>query len=144
MNWWTKISSRISSEEIWQPYCGQLEVWWRTTANVRPQTRHATPTPQPRHTTFWSIVWCHREESSLAAASHTHTHARTHARMNARTHARTHTHTHTHPFNGPLSRTTWVSRYQKDKTNLDFTGARVSEWQWHQLGRMRQHLAPDI
>jgi len=27
-----------------------------------------------------------------------------------------------------------VSRYQKDKTNLDFTGARDSEWQWHQLG----------
>jgi len=28
-----------------------------------------------------------------------------------------------------------VSRYQKGKTNLDFTGARDSEWQWHQLGR---------
>jgi len=31
----------------------------------------------------------------------------------------THTHTHTHPFNGPLSGTTQVSRYQKGKTNLD-------------------------
>jgi len=30
-----------------------------------------------------------------------------------------------------------VSQYQKDKTNLDFTGARDSEWQWHQLGRMQ-------
>ena len=40
-----------------------------------------------------------------------------------RTHARTHTHTH--------------SRYQKGKTNLDFTEARDSEWQWHQLGRMQ-------
>ena len=29
---------------------------------------------------------------------------------------------------------TWVGRYQKGKTNLDFTGARDSEWQWHQLG----------
>jgi len=29
------------------------------------------------------------------------------------------THTHTHPFNGPLSRTTRVSRYQKGKTNPD-------------------------
>jgi len=38
------------------------------------------------------------------------------------------------PFNGLFSRTTWVSRYQKSKTNLDFTGARDSEWQWHQLG----------
>jgi len=49
---------------------------------------------------------------------------------------RTHTHvTNTHPFNGPLSRTTLVSRYQKDITNLNFTEARDSEWQWHQLGR---------
>jgi len=38
------------------------------------------------------------------------------------------------PFNGLFSRTTWVSRYQKGKTNLDFTGARDSEWQWHHLG----------
>jgi len=29
-----------------------------------------------------------------------------------------------------------VSRYQKGKTNLDFTEARDSEWQWHQLGHM--------
>ena len=48
----------------------------------------------------------------------------------------THTHTHTHPFNGPLSGTTWVSRYQKGKTNLDFTEARHSECQWH-LGHMQ-------
>jgi len=41
------------------------------------------------------------------------------------------------PFNGLLSRTTWVSRYQKVKTNLDFTGARDSEWQWHHLGHMQ-------
>jgi len=34
----------------------------------------------------------------------------------------THTHTHTHLFNGHLSRTTQVSRYQKGKTSLDFTG----------------------
>ena len=60
-----------------------------------------------------------------------------------------HTHTHTHPFNGPLSETTQVSRYQKGKTNLDFTGARDSEWQWHQLGmcksapRSRQITMPE-
>jgi len=47
------------------------------------------------------------------------------------------THTHTHPFNGPLSGTTQVSRHQKDKINLDFTEARDSEWQWHQLGYMQ-------
>jgi len=48
-----------------------------------------------------------------------------------------HIHTHTHPFNGPMSGTTRVSRYQKGKTSLDFTGARDSEWQWHQLGHMQ-------
>ena len=42
-----------------------------------------------------------------------------------------------HPFNGPFSGTTRVSRYQKGKTNLDFTEARDSEWQWHQLGHMQ-------
>ena len=48
------------------------------------------------------------------------------------------TRTHTRfPFNGPLSGTTRVSWYQKGKTNLDFTEARDSEWQWHQLGRMQ-------
>ena len=41
------------------------------------------------------------------------------------------------PFIGLFSRITWVSRYQKGKTNLDFTEARDSEWQWHQLGHMQ-------
>jgi len=30
-----------------------------------------------------------------------------------------------------------VSWYHKGKTNLDFTEARDSEWQWHQLGYMQ-------
>jgi len=30
-----------------------------------------------------------------------------------------------------------VGRYQKGKTNLEFTEARDSEWQWHQLGHMQ-------
>jgi len=46
-------------------------------------------------------------------------------------------HEHTHPFNGPLSGTTRVSRYQKGKTNMDFTQARDSEWQWNPLGHMQ-------
>ena len=49
----------------------------------------------------------------------------------------THTHTHTHTFNGPLSGNTWVSQCQHSKSNLDFTEARDSEWQWHQLGHMQ-------
>jgi len=34
-----------------------------------------------------------------------------------------------------------VGRYQKGKPNLDFTGARDSEWQWHQLGRMQVYTS---
>ena len=48
-------------------------------------------------------------------------------------------------INGPLSGTTRVSRYEKGKTNLDFTEARDSEWQWHQLHGpyASLHLASD-
>ena len=35
-----------------------------------------------------------------------------------------------------------MSRYQKCKTNLDFTVARDSEWQWHQLGHTKDKSAP--
>jgi len=77
--------------------------------------------------------WCH---------SHTTRHstrkpARTALTVLWQTDSITTTHTHTHPFNGPLSGTTGVSRYQKGKTTLDFTEARDSEWQWHQLGHMQ-------
>jgi len=48
-----------------------------------------------------------------------------------------HARTHTHLFNGLLSKTTQVSRYQKVKTNLDFTEATGSEQQWHQLGHIQ-------
>ena len=44
------------------------------------------------------------------------------------------THTYKHLFNSPFSGTTHVSRYQKGKTNLDFTAAKDSEWQWQQPG----------
>jgi len=30
-----------------------------------------------------------------------------------------------------------LSQHQKGKTNLDFTEARDSEWQWYQLGHMQ-------
>ena len=58
-------------------------------------------------------------------------------RVHTRTRTCTHARMHAHPFDGPLSGTTRVSQYQKDKTNLDFTVARDSEWQWHQLGHMQ-------
>jgi len=44
--------------------------------------------------------------------------------------------THT-PVYGLFSGTTQVSRYQNGKTNLDFTEATDSEWQWHHLGHMQ-------
>ena len=46
------------------------------------------------------------------------------------------THTHTR-LTACFSGTTWVSRYQKGKTNLDFTEARDSERQWLQLDHMQ-------
>ena len=46
-------------------------------------------------------------------------------------------HSNTHTRLMALSGTTQVSRYQKGKTNLGFTEARDSEWQWHQLGHMQ-------
>ena len=52
-------------------------------------------------------------------------------------HTNEETNTHTHTFNGSLLRTTQVSRYQKGKTNLVFTEARDSEWQWHLLGHIQ-------
>jgi len=42
-----------------------------------------------------------------------------------------------HLFNGLLSRNTGATRYQKDKTNLDFTEARDDGWQWYQLTMYR-------
>jgi len=35
-----------------------------------------------------------------------------------------------------------MSRYQKGNTNLHFTEARDSEWQWHQLGHMQVCTSP--
>jgi len=36
-----------------------------------------------------------------------------------------------------LTGITRVSWYQRGKTNLDFTEARDSEWQWHPLGHLQ-------
>ena len=49
-----------------------------------------------------------------------------------------HTHTQTHTRLTALFRDYPCEPvYQKGKTNLDFTEARDSEWQWHQPGRMQ-------
>jgi len=41
------------------------------------------------------------------------------------------------PVFDDYTHSTQVSRYQKGKANLDFSEARDSEWQWHQLGHMQ-------
>ena len=84
---------------------------------------------------FWQKYCCENKLSNGSLMFTSSSHFLCAAEQNTETQY-THTHTHTHPFNGPLSRTTRVSRYQKGKTNLDFTEARDSEWQWHQLGHM--------
>ena len=62
-------------------------------------------------------------------------------------HSSPETHTHTR-LTALFSGTTRMGRYQKGKTKLDFTEARDSEWQWHQLGickstpRSRQITTP--
>ena len=54
--------------------------------------------------------------------------------FNSRNCTLTHTHIHVKRL---FSGATRVSRYQKGKTNLYFTDARDSQWQWHQLGHMQ-------
>ena len=63
--------------------------------------------------------------------THTHTRARAVSRQNL-VNCRIITR-----LTAPFSGTTQVSQYQKGETNLDFTEARDSEWQWHQLGHMQ-------
>ena len=97
---------------------------------VAPLTR-ASAVPG-RHT-----VTAHVRRPARAARLHRPTERRVHEVRTTSPRRCTH-HTHTHPCNGPLSGTTpRVSRYPKGKTNLDFTGARDSEWQWHQLSHMQ-------
>ena len=60
----------------------------------------------------------------IAHIEHTHMHARTHA--------------HTHPFSGPfLGLPRWAGTRNAKPIWIYFTGARDSEWQWHQLGHMQ-------
>ena len=86
------------------------------------------------NSSFSAAVMRHKLVCPDNIANHSHTHSLTAACSKVCTY---NTHTHTYPFNGPYSGTTWVSHYQKCKNNLDFTEARDSEWQWHQLGHMQ-------
>ena len=90
------------------------------------------------HTSTYAIVCCNRS-SSLALSSprnHGALHKSTIHQLLLTLHRFLYKYNarlqNKHPFNGPFSGTTQVSRYQKGKTNLDFTEANDSEWQWHQ------------
>jgi len=93
--------------------------------------------------TEWQVKTCQQSHTNVHLVAHTPVFPTVQACLRV-SHSllcmvmpKQHTHTHTYPFNGPLSGTIQGSRYQKGKTNLDFTEARSSEWQWHQLGHMQ-------
>ena len=66
-----------------------------------------------------------------------HENTQTHSHTCMHSHTHTHIHTHTRLM-ALFSGTTQASPYQKSKTNLDFTEARHSEWQWHHLSHIMQ------
>jgi len=97
---------------------------WTICKQSAPRSRLIT-TPTPHHSIFtgWMLFLTPTEQCQSTEGKHS-------CKIKKK-------HTHTRAFNGPFSGTTWVSRYQKGKTNLDFTEARGSEWQWHQMGHMQ-------
>ena len=92
---------------------------------------HARPPDTIRNSaanTFSFLQDAHTRSRAVSTSTHTNTPA---SLLDAIRNEHTHTpHTHTRL-------TTRVSQYQKGKTSPDFTEARDSEWQWHQLGRMQ-------
>jgi len=78
---------------------------------------HNITTSTPHHSIFTGRILFWRSTDSVKALKAT-------KQLNLNT--------HTH-----LTALFRVSRYQKGKTNLDFTEASDSEWQWHQLGHMQ-------
>jgi len=57
-------------------------------------------------------------------------------------HIRTHACTHTHVKLRPSGLCPGLPGWAGTRTNLDFTEARDSEWQWHQLGHMQICTSP--
>jgi len=58
-------------------------------------------------------------------------------------HIHTHTHTHTHVL-WPCGLCPELPGWATTRTNLDFTEARDSEWQWHQPGHMQICTSPQL
>ena len=125
-SWWWRSCERRKSQQLHYSFASRPG--HRTLSCACSQQRPAVWSTQPALCSSLRLPRTHGARQVtppppplLLLLLHTHTHA---------AHART-------PFNGPLSGTTWVRRYQKGKTNLDFSEARDSEWQWHQLSRMQ-------
>ena len=144
----------------WQKYTrdilsSHLSLWWQFQHDFSYKVHmyYSTATDPSRlfSRTFHAVLLLNYSNNPRVTVNKEHAqcchHIVSHTTMQSRiiwhlTYTHTLTHTHTHPFNGPLSRTTWVSWYQKGKNhNLNFTEARDSEWQWHQLGRMQVYTS---
>ena len=106
----------VSTPRAWNTLPTQLKLLWSTTTFRRQHFCTSLPTDTGKQTDDCSVM--RRRSPSRGAVQILQL--------------------HTHPFKGPFSGTTQVSRYQKGKTNPDFTEAKDSEWQWHQLGHYMQ------
>jgi len=102
---------------------------WQSTTSTQPHSLTATTRTTSRRQD------CTRMSLPNHVCVHVSTNTQTDGQHeNTMPHNAPHTHT---SVQRPFSVTTQVSRNQKGRTNLDFTGARDSEWQWHQLGHMQ-------
>ena len=107
----------LDNEALEQMGSRPITFWWLWTATEHePHCRHVPLTKFEGGLNLLheadddADIWLEPTAySECSTCKITHTHALTHTP--SLTHART--------FNGPLSRNTWVSQYQKGKTNLD-------------------------
>jgi len=90
------------------------------------------------HLVVWSIFFT---SCYLVCHFHARKHTRMHTCTRTRTHARMHTCTHTHIL-WPSRLCPGLSGWAGTRTNLNFTEARDSKWQWHQLGHMQICTSP--
>ena len=97
--WWASLSVR---------HCGKANL-------CCPLLSHIEYTIRPFCVACSWPTWRHPQSQKCTAYHIAARGVSKYTRTHACTHAQTHTHTHTHTLNGPLSRTTQVSRYQKGK-----------------------------
>ena len=146
---WTKlVSAREAGFSTDHPLCCKITAMVKN-RGMQPESRwawycdfHAALVTGPAATTNRGLYSAVQAEAVSPACHQLLTSPLPQIKHNRRLHVHCsvtgfHHQLHTDPFNGPLSRTTQVSRYRKGKANLDFTEARDSEWQWHQLGHMQ-------